>query len=105
MQNSNQRLKIGVLFFVVTFILATLGYIYFGWTTLEAIYMVIITIFGVGYGEVRPLTTVPERVFTILVILAGTTSAVYIVGAFVQMVTEGEIHRALDSQQRQRQIA
>ena len=105
MQASNQRLKIGVLFFVVTFVLATLGYIYFGWTTLEAVYMVIITIFGVGYGEVRPLTTPPERIFTILVILAGTTSAVYIVGAFVQMVTEGEIHRALDSQQRQRQMA
>ncbi|MBE9239917.1 potassium channel family protein [Synechocystis salina] len=105
MQNSNQRLKLGVLFFAVTLVLATLGYICFGWTTTEAVYMVVITVFGVGYGEVRPLTTPAERLFTMGVILAGTTSAVYIVGAFVQMVTEGEIHRALGNQQRQRQIA
>ncbi|MFZ9736623.1 MAG: potassium channel family protein [Prochlorotrichaceae cyanobacterium] len=105
MQDSKQRLKIGVSFFVFTLIVATLGYVCFGWTTLEALYMVIITVFGVGYGEVRPLNTPLEKIFTILVILAGTTSAVYIVGGFVQMVTEGEIHRVLDTQQRQRQIA
>ncbi|WP_353671826.1 potassium channel protein [Synechocystis sp. LKSZ1] len=105
MQNSSKRIQMGVLFFIITLVFSTLGYKLFGWTTLEAIYMVVITIFGVGYGEVRPLVTPTERIFTMLVILAGTTSAVYIVGGFVQMVTEGEIHRALDNQQRQRQIA
>ena len=105
MSDSTHRLKLGVLFFVATLVFSTLGYICFGWTTLEAIYMVIITIFGVGYGEVRPLVTPTERIFTIGVIVSGTTSAVYIVGGFVQMVTEGEIHRALDTKQRQRQIA
>ncbi|MBJ7898823.1 MAG: potassium channel protein [Cyanobacteria bacterium RI_101] len=105
MSDSTRRLKLGALFFLATLIFSTLGYTYFGWTTLEAFYMVIITIFGVGYGEVRPLQTPEERLFTIGVIISGTTSAVYIVGGFVQMVTEGEIHRALDTQQRQRQIA
>ncbi len=105
MQNSSKRIQIGVLFFVSTLIISTLGYICFGWTTLEAFYMVVITVFGVGYGEVRPLETPSEKIFTILVIISGTTSAVYIVGGFLQMITEGEIHRALNTQQRQRQIA
>lgn len=62
---------------------------------MDAAYMVIITVFGVGYGEVRPLTTPALRIFTIFVIVAGAFSAAYIVGGFIQMMTEGEINRAL----------
>jgi voltage-gated potassium channel len=40
----------------------------FGWTLLDSVYMVVITIFGVSYGEVNPLETPPEKIFTILVI-------------------------------------
>lgn len=105
MQDSYRRIATGVAFFIATLAIAIYGYICFGWTALEAAYMVVITIFGVGYGEVRPLETAAEKIFTILVIVAGTTSAVYIVGGFVQMVTEGEIHRALDTQQRKRTLA
>ncbi|MEO1672408.1 MAG: ion channel, partial [Cyanobacteria bacterium J06631_2] len=36
---------------------------------MEAIYMVIITIFGVGYGEVKPIKSNSERIFTIALIL------------------------------------
>ena len=72
-----------------------IGYILAGWTLLDAIYMVVITIFGVGYGEVKPLETASIRVFTILVIIAGALSVAYIVAGFGQLVTEGEIRRAL----------
>lgn len=104
MQNSLQRILIGTIFFVLTIIVAVIGYILFGWTVLEAIYMVVITIFGVGYGEVKPLETAPEKIFTIIVIIAGTSSAVYIVGGFVQMVAEGEINRVLDTHRRDKEI-
>ena len=104
-QGSYQRIKTGVIFFATTIVSAILGYICFGWTPLEAVYMVVITIFGVGYGEVKPLESPLEKIFTILVIVAGTTSAVYIVGGFIQMVTEGEIHRVLNIQQRKRMIS
>ena len=100
MQNSFKRILIGTIFFVLTIVIAVVGYILFGWTILESIYMVVITIFGVGYGEVKPLETAPEKIFTILVILAGTSSALYIVGGFVQMIAEGEINRALDAQRK-----
>lgn len=105
MHNSFIKVAIGTAFFILTIIVAVVGYILFGWTTIEAVYMVVITIFGVGYGEVQPLETTTEKVFTILVILAGTSSALYIVGGFVQMVAEGEITRAFDAQRKQNTIA
>ncbi|MGB3765789.1 MAG: potassium channel protein [Phormidesmis sp.] len=105
MHESARRVLTGVLFFFLTVVLAILGYVWFGWTPLEAIYMVVITIFGVGYGEVKPLDTPFQKIFTILVIIAGTTSAVYSVGGFVQMVTEGEINRAFSNQRKQLSIA
>ncbi|GAP97162.1 potassium channel family protein [Leptolyngbya sp. NIES-2104] len=95
MQSPLRRILTGVVFFLITVFLATLGYIVAGWSPLEAFYMVVITVFGVGFGEVRPITTPELRIFTMLVIVGGTSSAVYAVGGFVQMVTEGEIKQIL----------
>jgi voltage-gated potassium channel len=103
--NAFQRILTGSLFFAITVILAVIGYVWFGWTLLEAVYMVVITIFGVGYGEVKPLESPTQKIFTILVIIAGTSSAVYIVGGFVQMVTEGEINKALNIKRKLSMIA
>lgn len=105
MQGAFSRIFTGFLFFAITLIIAVIGYVGFGWTLLEAVYMVVITIFGVGYGEVKPLESPAQKIFTILVIIAGTSSAVYIVGGFVQMLTEGEINRALDARRKERSIA
>jgi voltage-gated potassium channel len=104
MRNSLNKIFIGTIFFVLTNIFGIVGYTLFGWTLLEAVYMVVITIFGVGYGEVKPLETPSEKIFTILVIIAGTSSAVYLVGGFVQMVAEGEINRALDTHRKEKEI-
>ena len=94
-RSSLQRILTGVSFFATTILVAVIGYVMAGWTVLDAIYMVVITIFGVGYGEVNPLNTPSLRVFTILVIIAGALSVAYTVAGFVQMVTAGEIRRTL----------
>lgn len=104
MQGSLQRIVTGVIFFTLTLITAVIGYMLFGWPLLDSIYMVVITIFGVGYGEVQPLDSPAEKIFTIVVIIAGTSSAVYVVGGFVQMITEGEINRALDARRKSQGI-
>lgn len=104
MQESFKRILTGTITFAFTLVIAVIGYVLFGWTLLDSIYMVVITIFGVGYGEVKPLETAPEKIFTMMVILAGTSSAVYIVGGFIQMVAGGEINRALDSHRKGRDI-
>ena len=66
-----------------------------GWQFLDAIYMVVITVFGVGYGEAKPLESPFLKVFTMGVIIAGCSSGIYVVGGFVQMVAEGEINRMM----------
>jgi voltage-gated potassium channel len=104
MQESFKRIFIGTAFFSVTLVVAIIGYGLFGWTLLDSIYMVVITIFGVGYGEVNPLKTPAEKIFTILVIIAGTSSAVYTVGGFVQMIAEGEINKALDNHRKNQEL-
>ncbi|KAM3095708.1 NAD-binding protein [Phormidesmis sp. 146-35] len=104
MQGSLRRIFTGALFFAITFALAVIGYVMAGWSVLDSVYMVVITTFGVGYGEVRPIDTPDKKILTILVIVAGTSSAVYMVGGFVQMITEGEINKALGARKMTRAI-
>ncbi len=96
MQTSFQRIVTGVAIFALTVIIAVTGYVIAGWTLLDAVYMVVITIFGVGYGEVQPLSSTTLKVFTILVIIAGVLSVAYTVSGFVQLITEGEIRKLLN---------
>lgn len=103
MQSSIKRILIGCAFFLATILIAVAGYVIAGWYWLDAIYMVIITVFGVGFGEMGPMT--PKlRVFTIFVIIAGCTSLGYILSGIVQMVTEGEINKALGARRMTRDI-
>ena len=44
----------GAIFFLITFVGAVIGYVFFGCTPFDAIYMVIITIFGVGLWRILP---------------------------------------------------
>ncbi len=104
MKSSFRNIILGAIAFVSTIIIAVMGYVLAGWSLLNAVYLSAITIFGVGYGEVRPITSPALRVFTILVIVAGYTSVVFIVSGIVQMVTEGEINKALHSRRRERKM-
>ncbi|BCU14527.1 hypothetical protein MAN88_50910 [Microcystis aeruginosa] len=104
MQSSLKRIIIGASFFLATVVGATIGYMAYGWSFLYAVYMVIITIFGVGFGEVKPINTPSLRAFTMLVIVCGTTSAVYVVGGFFQMLTEGEINKAFSDRQMNKEM-
>ena len=65
------KLYTSVALFVAVILSGTIGYMAIEhYTLLEAVYMTIITLSTVGYGEVRPLSN-PGRVFTIILILAN----------------------------------
>ena len=95
MQTSIQRIITGMVLVALTCLISVCVYWSAGWDLLDAVYMVVITIFGVGYGEVRPLTDPRLKVFTMLLVIAGCSSGAYVIGGFVQMVAEGEINRFL----------
>ena len=66
--------------------------------------MVVITISGVGFGEVRPMASTGLRIHTMLVIALGLVAVAYTLGGFVQFLTEGEIRNYLGRQRMRRQI-
>ncbi|MEN1680877.1 MAG: potassium channel protein [Planctomycetota bacterium] len=90
-----KRLLSTFVFFLLTCAVAAGVYAAHGWPLLDSLYMVVITIFGVGYGEVRPIDTLTLRTVTMMLIVVSYGCIIYIAGGFVQMVMEGEINRAL----------
>lgn len=95
MPSSAKKIVTGGLFFLVTCVIAVIVYRLSGWETIDAIYMVVITIFGVGYGEVQPIQDPALKIFTMGLIIVGCSSLIYLTGGFIQMITEGEIQRAM----------
>ena len=61
-----------------------------GWNFLDSIYMTIITLSTVGYGEVRNIGHA-GLIFIILLILFGVSIIAYIVGLAAETLVEGEI--------------
>lgn len=97
-------LRGSLLYLAGVFLLSITGYMLYGWSFIDSLYMVVITMFSVGYGEVHPLTTTGQRVFTIFVIIGGTSAVVYVIGEIVRFVTEGEIMKAFGELKKSRQV-
>jgi voltage-gated potassium channel len=90
------------LFVVVLGLIAigTVGYMVIeGWTFLDALYMVVITLATVGYKEVHPLSSA-GTVFTILLIVFGVITLYYVVRVFGEYILASR----LDSDYQHRQM-
>jgi voltage-gated potassium channel len=92
---------IGILVVVA---LGVVGYVLQGWSVFDALYMVVITISTVGYGEVHPIVTPIARLHTMAIIFAGSIAVAFSVAGFVQFLAEGEIRQLLGHQRMRRQI-
>ncbi|MEM9186677.1 MAG: potassium channel protein [Planctomycetota bacterium] len=105
MQLPLKRLLSTVAFFLTTCALAAAVYAsHEEWTVSDAVYMVVITIFGVGYGEVGPVDSIELRTMTMMLIVVSYGCVIYIAGGFIQMVMEGEINRAINQRRMTRGI-
>lgn len=60
------------------------------WTFFESVYMVITTLFTVGYQEIHPLSHA-GRILTMFIIVGGVGSALYLAGQAVEIIIEGEL--------------
>ncbi len=103
-RSSVRRIAAGLSGLATVIVFGVIGYMSFGWPFFEALYMVVITISGVGYGEVRPTTSTPLRIHTMMVIALGLVAVAYTVAGFVQFFAEGEIRNYLGRQRMRRQI-
>jgi voltage-gated potassium channel len=63
-------------------------------STLDALYMTVITISTVGYEEVKPLGE-GGRIFTMVLIVTGVGTAFYLFAAITQFVVEGQFRQVV----------
>src|SRR3954454_7977743 len=103
-RSSVRRILLGFSAVFAVIGLGVLGYVALGWAPFDALFMVVITISGVGFGEVRPMGSSAERIHTMLIIALGMVAVAYTIAGFVQFLTEGEIQRLLGRQRMRRQI-
>ncbi|MBU0672201.1 MAG: NAD-binding protein [Candidatus Margulisbacteria bacterium] len=61
-----------------------------GWSLLEAAYMLVITLFTVGFNEARELSAF-GKILTMMLIISGVGTAIYTVGQLGEMVIEGQL--------------
>lgn len=87
-----------VLYFIlIIFINAfgTLGYMIIeGWNFHDSLYMTVITLTTVGYGEVHKLSPSGE-IFTIILLIGGVGIILYLLGTEAKVILEGELQDVL----------
>jgi voltage-gated potassium channel len=94
----------GVIFTLIVMMLATAAYMSAGWSFKDAIYMVTITVFTVGYDEVRPIDTVTLRMITIALIVCGCIGIIFLTSALVQFFTFSQFNRTMGLRRMNTQI-
>src|SRR6185312_13562005 len=72
---------------------ATIGYWLAGWPIGDAFYMVIVTVYTVGYSEIRAVNTPLLRGITIGTIVFGCTGMIFLTGALVQFITLNQLNQ------------
>jgi voltage-gated potassium channel len=92
---SVRHLKFCILLMILVILLGVSGYMSIeDWDFLDALYMAVTTLTTVGYSEVHELSTL-GRIFTIFFIIIGVVYFLYIAGAVVQFMVEGQIRTIL----------
>lgn len=93
LRSSGRRITFGLTILSTVFVGAVIGYRLFGYDWVGAVWMTVITISSVGYGE-RSQGSPAFQLFTVLVILLGISAAAYTFGGLINLMTQGEIERA-----------
>ncbi|MCP4668102.1 MAG: potassium channel protein [Deltaproteobacteria bacterium] len=98
------KLFIAVLLSWFLLVLGTAGYMLMeGWDLLDALYMTVITLTTVGYGEVHEVSRA-GRIFTVVLIFLGVGFFVYVVGSVTQFLVEGQMRVILGRRKLENQI-
>ncbi|NPA06382.1 MAG: potassium channel protein [Chloroflexi bacterium] len=106
MSPNDWRRRLGQLALLVAslVLIGTVGYrVLENYTWLEALYMTLITLSTVGYGEVRPLSE-QGRVFTMGLIVLGVGTGAYLFSALTEYIISGELQGTLERRRRMKAV-
>ena len=87
--NANRRILVAIIFFLVIISFGSTGYVLIepDYSWFDGLYMTMITIATVGFGEVKPLSQ-EGRVFTIVLIVIGFSSLTFIAHSLLESILE-----------------
>ncbi len=107
--NSRKRLRLAVILFVIVIAFGVAGFKIFGgeeWSFFDCVYMTVITVATIGYGEVHDLSgNPPARVFTAVYILLSLGTIAFAVTSITAFVVEGELKNILGRRKMEKEIA
>lgn len=107
--DSRKRLTVSLALFVTVFLIGVAGFKIIGgaeWSFLDAVYMTVITVGTVGYGETHDLGANPAgRVFTAAYIILSLGTIAFAVTSITAFVVEGELKRVLGRRRMDKDIS
>ncbi|MBP0483865.1 potassium channel family protein [Sagittula salina] len=86
-------------------VVATSAYMAAGWSLGDSFYMVLITVYSVGYNEVHPAETTYLRAVTLGTMIFGCTGTILFTGSLVQVLTASQLNRVFGRQRMERDVA
>lgn len=102
--NRTSCILFGFLLFITALLGGTAGYMLIEkWSFMDALYMTVITLATVGYGEVRRLSP-SGRIFTMLLILTGVGFVFYVASSTIRFVVEGRVREILGRRKLEKEI-
>lgn len=103
-QSALRRLEYTLMFLLLVAVTGVFGFrIIEGWSWLDSIYMVVMTMATVGYREVHELSAA-GRVFNIFLMVFGVGSVFFSIGMFTQTLLEFELQNLFGRRRMQRDI-
>ncbi len=99
------RLRLATVLIVVVLLTGVGGFHYIeGWPWFDGLYMTLITMTTVGYGEIHPLSF-PGRVFNTFLILAAVLAGGFLVANLTQAMLEFEFGHFFGQRRMERELA
>lgn len=93
---------------ITILIVGTSGYYYVGegrYSVMDCLYMTVITILTIGYGEIIDLTySSYGRLFTIFIAFTGIGTATYIISTFTALIVEGQLKETFKKRRMEKKI-
>ena len=107
--SSKRRLFLSLTIFLVVFLIGVIGFKLFGgkeWSILDSLYMTVITLSTVGYGEVMDISSNPAaRTFAVIFIVLCLGTIAFAVSSITSFIVEGELKNILGRKRMEKIIA
>lgn len=101
---SDKILYVALSAILIVVLLGSFGYVYIeGYTWVEALYMTVITISTVGFGEVKPLTP-NGMIFTSFLIISSISAFAYSISALTTYFVDGEYRNTIKAARLKKEI-